>query len=317
MSSIEMALTLLRQCVVIFLLFGLGFMLRRVGMVDAAAARQMCSLVLMVVTPTVMIDLLQRPFLPEELGAIGAAAVAVVLFYLLLIPLTRLVFRKQPDHSDRIKRLSVMSSNVGFVGVPLISAIMGEHGLLFIAVYIVIFNIHVWTHGITMLRGERKIHWKEIVTCPALVAAAVGMLLYFGNIRLPAVLSETATFLMGLNTPLPTILTGIFIAELPLREIVADRRVYLPCLLRLVVAPLLLIGLLWLIGLPDWAPGAREAALVIAIGAACPAAMNTMLLPGRLGMDATFGSNIIAQSNLFCIITVPAVAMVARAAFQI
>ena len=315
MNGLEMALILLRQCVEIFLLFSLGFLLRRVGMISVETARQMCSVVMMVVSPLLLILLLQKPLDSAGLPLILTAAVLTILFYLLAIPLTRLLFPVAPDHLDRIKRMGTIASNVGFVGVPLIHATVGESGMLYTAIYIVLFNVHIWTHGINMLRGDRRIRWKEVITCPALIGAVVGMVFFLCSVRLPLLATETMNYIASMNTPLPTILTGVFISELPIRRIITDKRVYFPCFVRLVLLPALFIGLLWLIRAPEWFAGARKVALVIAICAACPVGMSTMMMPARLGQDVTFGSNLIAQSNLFCIVTLPLVAIAAQAAF--
>lgn len=114
------------------------------------------------------------------------------------------------------------------------TAAMGEDSMIFAAIYIGIFNIYIWSHGVMLLRRDGRIRWKEILLSPGVLGASLGVLLYLLQIRLPGLLLDTLGFLSGMNTPLPMVITGVLIADLAVGETLRDLRLYFTAFVRLV-----------------------------------------------------------------------------------
>ena len=136
-----MALKLAEQVAVMFILLGVGIFIRKRGIVSEVSAGQFSGFVLLIVTPTLLIQSFQRDFEPELGLLIAATALLAAVFHLLSIPVTKLVFRGMRNDYDSVGRLSAICSNCGFMGIPLMSAVMGELGALVAAVYIAVFNL--------------------------------------------------------------------------------------------------------------------------------------------------------------------------------
>lgn len=306
------AFTLVQQVAVIFLLVAVGVFVRKKGIVTIDAARQFCNFVMVAVTPSMLVSVFQRDYDSELLSELGFAAVLIIVFHILSAVVAVRVFRTRADGSETIDRIGVIFSNCGFMGIPLMTAVMGEVGRMFAVVYIAVFNVYLWTHGVMLIRRSNRLSAREIFLSPGTLGAIVGVALFLLRIKLPVVLFDGLNFISAMNTPLPMILTGIFIADIPIKKSLSNLRVYGVSLMRLLVLPLAFLGLIFLFG-GLGLPGATDRAiLAVMISCSCPAAIATMMMPARFGGDTGYASVIIAVSTLMSIATIPIVAMITQ-----
>ena len=59
--------------------------------------------------------------------------------------------------SFEIERFACVYSNCGFMGIPLIMALFGSTGVLYLSAYIAVFSLFVWTHGYILMTGKRTL----------------------------------------------------------------------------------------------------------------------------------------------------------------
>lgn len=312
-----MAWILMQQVAILFLLMGIGILLEKKKIVNADAAKMISNLVIIVVIPSVIVQAFQRELEQEMLAAIGTAFLLAVLFHVMAILVTKWIPRPRDDAQYPVERLLAICSNCGFMGIPLMTAVMGDVGTLYAAVYVAVFNLYMWTHGIMILRKSRTLHLREIFCTPGMIGVGVGLGLFFLQIRLPSLVTNTLSYLVAMNTPLPTIVTGIFIAEIPLGKALRNRYIYQASFLRLLFLPMLFIGLIWLMRVPAWFPDAWMAALAMVICSSCSGAITTAMMPACYGGDAVHGAALVAVTTLFSILTLPAIATFAQWVFTL
>jgi predicted permease len=108
-----------------------------------------------------------------------------------------------------------------------------------------------------------------------------------------------------MNTPLAMVLTGVFLSDVKLRELVGNLRVYRAAALRLLLFPALLIVLLRLFGFPSWFQGSEQVYLAIAVVAACPTAAFSILFSARMKLDGAHSAKLVAVSTILSIFTLP------------
>lgn len=307
-----MAYTLMQQVAVIFLLVLIGVFVKKKHIVTLEAARQFCNFVMLVVTPSMLVSVFQHDYDRQLLTEMGFAALLIIGFHILSAVVAVWMFRPRADGRESIERLGTVFSNCGFMGIPLITAAMGEVGRMFAVVYIAIFNIYLWTHGVMLVRRSNKLSLVEILFSPGTLGAAVGIALFLLKIRLPTVLFDGVNFISAMNTPLPMILTGIFIADIPIKKALTNLRVYLVAFMRLLGLPLIFLALILLSGVRGLPGVTDQAILGVMISCACPAAIATMMMPARFGGDTGYAAVMIAVSTLFSIVTIPAIAAITQ-----
>ena len=223
----------------------------------------------------------------------------------LAIVLCLFLFRGAEEKKKRIMRFCTIYSNCGFMGLPLAQAILGDIGAAYASVFVVAYNILVWTHGVAML-GARSMNLKKALLNPGLIGLAVGLPLFMLGIRLPAVLETPVSALASVNTPLAMLVIGGYIAKVRWRELVSGLDVYKVCFWRLLAIPALFFLLLLLVR-PE-----RMVATTVLILAAAPCGANAVLFAVMFQGDTEMASKSVAMSTLLSVLTMPLFAVLGQ-----
>lgn len=290
-----------KQVLVLFLLIGVGVVCGKAKLLTKEAVRSLTDVVLLFATPCVIIRSFTRDASPQLLQNLGFAALAALGVHLLGIALVHLLIRDKEKSRRCVLQYGAVFSNAGYMALPLQQAILGDEGVFYGAVYVAIFNLVMWTYGVAnMGQGAKSLSPRKILINPGVIGVAAGLavLLIFGK-DLPDMIYAPINHLANLNTPLPMLIIGFYLAGAPLLKALKDKSGYLTIALRLVIIPLLSLGGLWLCGL-------RGTVLVSAvIGASAPVATATTMLATRYERDTDLSVNLVVVSTLLSILTMP------------
>lgn len=300
-------LSVILEVAVILILILVGYFTVKKGMFTKESLGSITSFLLYIVTPCLIVS----SFLSAESGKLDGwtlllAAVLPALSIVISIALSYLFFRKEPSGRRRVLRFSMIFCNVGFMGIPLVEGIVGSEGVLYGSFFIAVFNIFCWTYGYVMMGGG-KVRLKALLLNPGVIGIAIGLPLYLLNVPVPALIERPVELISALNTPLAMIVVGGYIAQVKLRAFVSDLAVYKMAVLRLVVAPLLYLALVWLLR-PD-----ETLLMSTVIQAATPVAANCVLFAVQYGSDAELASKSVAVSTALSVVTIPLLTVLVQA----
>lgn len=315
-----MTTILAEQVGIIALLLFVGVWLGKKEIVSYEAARMFANVTLTVITPVVILRILQRD-LRTELFRAFLLAVLMIIVYHIICAVAGIVLFRGKDDDTAIDRIMTVGSNCGYMGIPLITSVLSDRALIYTVAFLVVLNLYIWTGGVMTLQRSGKISVKDLLKNPALLASVAGLVLFGIQALLgwtiPAVLGKTMDSIAQMNTPLPTIVTGVLIANLPLKKLLRDVRIYLVSLARLVLLPLLFLGILLLLRAQTWVADGVEFVIALVICSACPCALSGILMPARIGIDAQRGGALVGVSTVLSIVTIPLVVAVAQYALGI
>lgn len=303
----EAFLSVILEVAVILILILVGYFTVKKGMFTKESLGSITSFLLYIVTPCLIVS----SFLSAESGKLDGwtllfAAVLPALSIVISIALSYLFFRREPSGRRRVLRFSMIFCNVGFMGIPLVEGIVGSEGVLYGSFFIAVFNIFCWTYGYVMMGGG-KVRLKALLLNPGIIGIAIGLPLYLLDVPVPALFVEPVELISALNTPLAMIVVGGYIAQVKLRAFVSDLAVYKMAVLRLVVAPLLYLALVWLLR-PD-----ETLLMSTVIQAATPVAANCVLFAVQYGSDAELASKSVAVSTALSVVTIPLLTVLVQA----
>lgn len=302
----EALLTIVSKVLVMLVLILVGYYLKKKGMLTDAGTEQITNLLIKIVTPcliiTAFIDSRGKVSGTEMLVAAGIAVLGMVIGLLLSL----VSFRKETPERKTVLRFSLMFNNMGFMGIPLVQGIVGEKGVVYASFGVVVFNIITWTYGYRMMNSHAKLSWRTVLLNPGVIGLLIGIPLYFVNFTLPAAVIEPLILLAALNTPLAMIVIGGYVANVEMRAFVSDISVYQMSLLRLLVAPALLLAVLLLLR-PS--PDLLMAGI---IQGATPVAANTVLFAVQYKKDSELASKSVAVSTILSVLTIPVFAVLAQ-----
>lgn len=300
-------LSVILEVAVILILILVGYFTVKKGMFTKESLGSITSFLLYIVTPCLLVS----SFLSAEPGKLDGwtmllAVVLPALSIVISIALSYLFFRKEPSGRRRVLRFSMIFCNVGFMGIPLVEGIVGSEGVLYGSFFIAVFNIFCWTYGYVMMGGG-KVRLKALLLNPGVIGIVIGLPLYLLDVPVPALFVEPVELISALNTPLAMIVVGGYIAQVKLRAFVSDLAVYKMAVLRLVVAPLLYLALVWLLR-PD-----ETLLMSTVIQAATPVAANCVLFAVQYDSDAELASKSVAVSTALSVVTIPLLTVLVQA----
>lgn len=292
-------LTVASNVMTLFLLIGVGALCAKTKLLSEGAVKALADLVLYIATPCVIIKSCIREFDPAMLwGFLTVVAVAAV-NHALLILLARTVFRDKEENRRRVLRVATVFSNAGYMAIPLQQAILGDVGVFYCAAYVIVFNVFLWTYGLMEMSGESRLSGKKILFNPGVIGVAIGLTLFVFPIPVPALIADAVGHLAALNTPVPMLIVGFYLAQTDLAAALRDGRGWLCMALRLVAAPLLALGGLLLCGIR----GDLLTSCMICI--ATPVATACTMFATRFDRDPRLSVNLVSLSTLLSVITLP------------
>lgn len=219
------------QMAILLLVTIIGFAAAKWGYLDEHVKGKLTLLLLNVTLPCMILASAGSIDASQMGGQIGwTFALGIAQFFLLLASgaLCNLVLRTPRGERPLYLFMSVLT-NTGFVGIPVIAALYGDRTVLLSSVFIMAMNLLIYSVGFALIapRGTKtgQSPWKAMAN-PATVASlgAIGLLL--AGVRLPAVIEGTLDMVGGITAPVAMLLVGVIVANMPLREVATEWRLY-------------------------------------------------------------------------------------------
>ena len=139
---------------------------------------------------------------------------------------------------------------------------------------------------------------------PMFVCMLLGMLMGLLQIPVPKFVSAAVSSASSCMSPVAMLLTGMTIAKFNLREVLKIKGIYLVTVFRLLVFPLLFLGAMLLLPLPE------TFAVCAVCSLAMPLGLNTIIIPSALGKDTKVASGMALVSHILSCLTIPVVFMI-------
>lgn len=297
---LEDFLTVGQNVLTLFILIGIGVVCGKVNLLGDTAVKACANLVLYIATPCVIIKSCIREFDISMLRGFLIVAAAAVANHLLLIVVARAVFRNGEEARRCVLRFSTIFSNAGYMGIPLQQAVLGDEGVFYCAAYVIVFNITLWTYGIVEMSGNRQaLSPRSLLLNPGIIGVAVGLVLFLFSVPVPGLVQDAVGHMANLNTPLPMLVVGYYLGKTDLRAALRDGSSYLSMALRLVIMPLVALGLLLLCGVR----GTVLTSLMICIST--PTATACTMFATRYDRQPLLSVNLVSLTTLLSMVTMP------------
>lgn len=301
----NIAVVLLKQILLMFILMGIGFLFFRKKMISVQGSADLGKILLYLVVPLVIINSFWTERTPQKTAELMHSAVIAAVSMAAAVIISSLVFGRKKG----ISCFSSAFSNAGFIGIPLVSAVLGQDAVFYISVMIVLINGLQWTYGVYTISGDASVmNPGAIIRNPIVLSVLAGLVIYFFNIPQPAFVSSLFSTIIGLNTPLAMIVSGVYLAQSDLKAMLKKKEVWETCLFRLVLIPLVTLLLFRIIPF-----GSVNLKLAVMIAAACPVGSNVAIFAQQYQKDYRLAVEEVCMSTILCLITLPAMIMLASA----
>ncbi len=306
----------LQQMVIIFILIGIGMILFWRGLLSEEGSKQISGLIINVTNPALLICSALEDGPKASLRELGIALVAYAAVFAVLIVIGFLIPRLLcvPKKHHYAYQMLTVFGNVGFIGIPLASAVLGSESLIYVSIFNLLFNLLIYTLGISLLqraaRGQTAEDNAVSENSPAsgrfrklvnagTISAVVTIIFYLGNFRVPVILSSALSYTGRATTLLSMLVLGVSVAQMAPKEIFSHPKLYLFTLLRQILVP---IGCILLMrGLID----NKLILNTMLLMAAVPAANMPLMLAKQMDMETESISQGIILTTVLSLVTVP------------
>lgn len=310
---------ILNQVLIMGLIALGGFVLVRLRLFDPKLSRSISNLLLYLVSGCIILNAFQREFDAEEAKGLVAAFLLALISYAICILGAHLLIRSRGDNPNAgIERFALVMPNAGYIGIPLVQAVLGADGVFYLTAYIVCFNLLLFSYGRTQLLADgaarrgaplpgafSKDALVKSLLNPATLGTVLGLILYLSQIRLPAFLLGTVKNYADVNTVLSMLLIGIFLAQTDPKSLRHFGRGWRICLLRLLALPLFCMLAVALVDTGAIIADPYMVKTAVIIAATTPCGVATAFMSEVCGADHLYGSRLVSVSTVMSIVTLP------------
>ena len=232
-----------QQMLVIFLLIAVGVFLYRKKAVTEVTSRQLSGLITNICNPALMIASVfsnEMTATRQDILLTAGFAAGTYVFAIAAGILVPRLLRVEPQER-KYYHMMMVYGNTGFIGIPLVSALLGVGAVIYVTVFNFFFNVLIYTHGITVMAGgtgnRQAFQWKKMINAGT-ISAVAALILFWFEIPLPVFLEDAASYMGRCTTFLSMIVLGVSVARMSPAKIFSNGKLYGAALIRLLVIPI-------------------------------------------------------------------------------
>ncbi|WP_168714398.1 AEC family transporter [Niallia nealsonii] len=287
---------ILYQLILLFGLMAIGLIAKKSKILDEDSDRSISRLIVNITIPATIISSSIGQNIENIMPVIVVFFLAVVTF--IITPLLSIIFVKNLK-MDKTYKLMLNYSNLGFMGIPIVSSIYGDKAVFYVSIFMMVFNISLFSYGISILQ-ESKVRWsfKKMMN-PGIVSAIIALGIFMFEIPVATPIENLITSIGNITTPLAMLVIGSTIADVKIMEVLKDKMIYIYTILKLVIYPSVIWGILQFFIQDSMMLG------IAVILSGLPAAGNVSMLCMEYNGNVKLVTEGIFMSTICSIVTLP------------
>lgn len=292
--------------VILFIIVIVGYVANKLGYMGGEFDRRLSSIVITFACPALVLSSVMGDTLPDRsliLPLLGVGFLTYIILTAVALVLPRIVTRDRDERG--IIGFAVMFANVGFIGYPIVDSIFGHEAVFYAALLNMPNTFFIFTVGVMLVKGEYGLRQfnPRVLASPALLGAVIAAVLVALGVRTPHIIAEPVRLVGNITVPASLMIIGSSMANLPLRQIVGNGKVYVSSFLRLAVVPVSMYFLMRAIGVSDVVNNINTVVLAMPV-----ASFGTMFCL-RYDRDVALMTEITFVTTVASIATIPLVTM--------
>lgn len=302
----ELSLIVLKALLKMVMLLLVGFIATKAQVLTEERCRIVTDIVLKILMPCLVINGFLGGYDEARLRNLLTALLLAVISQLVNIVLCRVFLHRTERYPNwRIDRGIATFSNIGFIGVPLITSLYGEEGLLYVTMLVGVSNIAQWAYGEPDISGDFSI--KAVLHTfrqPVMIASFLGLAVFFLRLPLPEFVSGTITNIGNCCTTIPMMLVGSSLARCDIGKVAGKLRTYYVMAVKLIIVPLAVVLIMKLADAPEIVK------ISLLVPMACPPATATTMLSIKYGLDDSYAAALTGFGTLLSVATIPLIVLI-------
>ena len=300
-------ITVFFQMLALLIMIGAGYFMAKKDMLDSHTNTQMSKMIVNVFNPMLILASAANSAGQVSLGTIGLVGIIALGMFAVFITVGMVLspfFDKSPQQRKIFQEMFVFS-NLGFIGIPVVSSILGEEYVVYVTEFLLIYTIVFYTYGVALMDGKFSLSSLKSMINPGTVSGFTALLIIVCGIQLPGFLKTAITYLGNVTSPMALVAVGFTLAHSDLRKIFCQPRLYVFSAVKLLLLPLALLPLLRLVT----GDGTLISVCMVMFG--MPIGNMPLILGTQKGIDGSTCSAAIILTTILCVFTIPVLLAVA------
>ena len=313
--------SLLVVIIVMFLMMVVGFFCRKIGWIDEAASKRLSTLIIKVGQPMMIIDaLVNVQYTTENLKkGLLILGIGFFLHFLMALLAFPLCIPYKDLNERKITEFSLIFTNCGFIGLPILGALFGDIGKFYGAFYLISFNIFMYIWGLMILgrkRDDIRMTPKKALINFGSIPCLIGVVLYLlrnpalNNPLIGTVIDDAFLMLFAklaaLCLPISVLITGALLATRSPGQLFCSGKIYLFSLLKLILIPALVFVICRLLGF------SHDIIMFSTAVTALPTASIISMFSETYDISPGYASQTVGLTSLLSTATLPMVMLFAQ-----
>ena len=258
--------------------------------------------------PALVMGTFIQNFTVERISSAGTLLTVSFVVVIIAIPFAIAVSKlvTKDKYIQKIYTYGLSFSNFGFMGNAVVSSlfpdIFFEYLLFTLPLWIFIY---IWgVPRLLMADAGKKQTLREALKSfvnPMFVGMLIGMIIGLFKIPLPKWLVSVIDVSGSCMSPIAMLLTGMVVSFISLKKTFTNIPIYLISIIRLVVMPLIFVGVASFFDMQETIYICTLCSLAMPLG------LNTIVIPSALGKDTTVAAGMAIISHLLSCVSIPVI----------
>lgn len=240
----EQFFVILQQLFIFTFFVFIGILCVKCKILDESALDSMSKFIITITMPIMLVcNLLSGPSFENLTNSLPIFIVYLLCFiflYLFNCFIVR-IFHFDAQKSNMYKALATFS-NAGFIGIPLILAIFGKEGGIFMSLCTIVDQLMLWTLGIKLTSNTNKFNLKSLKNFlnPALIAIVISLIGVVIGLKLPKTLLMALGPIGNMTPALSMIYIGGLFCFSNVREYLKKFDIYMLIFFKMLFFPVII-----------------------------------------------------------------------------
>ena len=197
-------LTVFIQMLSLLVMIGAGYIASKTKMLDSHTNARMSTLIVNIFNPLLVLSSAagsvgQVPV--ERILLVFLIAIGMFLFFIIVGMILSPFFSKGPMER-KIYQLMFVFSNLGFIGIPVVSTVLGQEYVIYVTMFLLTYNIVFYTYGVALMDGSFSLKSMKSMLSFGNLASVISIVVIAFEIHLPGFLVTSITYLGNVASPL-------------------------------------------------------------------------------------------------------------------
>lgn len=236
---------IINQMIIFAVLLLIGYIAKYTGVIDENTLDGLSVFTLKIALPCLIIKTVPAQATREQLAGSGVYIIATFLIYLVLLLFGYVSGKllKLEGSTFYVHIAQMTFGNSGFLGIPLIYALLGSEGIFYLSIFTIIDQIMIWTLSYYLCSESTTLSFKENakkLINGSTVALIAALFLIIFNLTIPEPFLGILEGIGGTTKYTSMIYIGGLLAIMKPTEVVKNKGVYVIAVLKMIIAPVIL-----------------------------------------------------------------------------